>query len=659
MSTILTESIKIDQIRCMDHPAARVREISITLRGSALGPESSLPSFTHLQPRGLPRVSAQASPDMRERVERGRLTGPLPYGVSSDYDRTDRDVELPAIELSNGLLTATVLPTLGGRVWSLVDHGRDRELLFVNPRLRFANFGLTDAWFAGGIEWNLGSTGHATTSTRPMHTAVLDTPLGPVVRMWEWERTRDLVLQVDLWLAGERLMASTRVVNPDPEPKPLYYWTNIAAPETSGTRVLVPATHAWRTDYTGVLDRVSVPRPAGDVDISRPSSSTYAADYFYEVAHDRGRFVCAVEPDGSGLAQTSTDALHGRKLFLWGTGPGGTRWQEWLSTPDTRYLEIQAGVCTTQMEHDLLAGHEVRSWTESFAALDLDPRLVSDGYAAASAAARDAVHATSPPEWLEEQHATWLAEVAELDPGDAVVVASGWGHAELVLRGQDAPAGVSFPAVQDQSADLARFAAGDPAALGDMPLGEPTIPPVSERWLERFADTRADAVGWWPHYALATAHHVRGDREAARAAYEQSIDLTPTAVALRGLALLTDDVDVADSLYAKACRLSPDDRRLVTERLVALLAAGRAEAVVTIVGSLSESIRGHGRTRLLLAEALADSGDTQGAFELLADLEIPDFAEGGTSTALLWERVRPGVPVPQRLDFRMAPSVAQ
>ncbi len=643
----------------MNRPADPVRETSITLRGSRLGPESPLPSFTHLQPRGVPRVSAQAPPEMRARVERGRLTSPLPYGVFSDYDRTDHELELPAFELSNGLVTATVLPTLGGRVWSLVDHVRDRELLFVNPRLRFANFGLTDAWFAGGIEWNLGSTGHATTSTRPMHTAVLDTPLGPVLRMWEWERTRDLVLQVDLWLAGERLMASTRVVNPDPEPKPLYYWTNIAAPETSGTRVLVPAAHAWRTDYTGVLDRVAVPRPTGDVDISRPSASTYAADYFYEVAQDRGRFVCAVEPDGSGLAQTSTDALRGRKLFLWGTGPGGTRWQEWLTTPDTRYLEIQAGVCTTQMEHDVLEGHEIRSWTESFAGFDLDPEDASGEYAAASAAARAAVHEATPLQWLEERHVQWLAEVADLDPGEPVVAGSGWGHVELALRGQEAPPGVSFPPVDDASNALARFVGGDLAALDEVSADQPTIPPISDRWLQRFTEACEGEVGWWPHYALATGLHVRGDRATARAAYQRSIEVTPTAVALRGLALLTDDRELADSLYAKATGLFPEDRRLVTERLVALLGAGRPDDVIAIVASLPETIRNHGRTRLVLAEALADSGDTQGAFELLADLEIADFAEGGTSTALLWERVRPGVPVPQRLDFRMAPTVPE
>ncbi len=74
------------------------------------------------------------------------------------------------------MLRVTVLPTLGGRVWSLYDHVSWRELLFGNPAMHFANFGLTNAWFAGGIEWNLGSTGHTTLSCRPMHAALVAGP---------------------------------------------------------------------------------------------------------------------------------------------------------------------------------------------------------------------------------------------------------------------------------------------------------------------------------------------------------------------------------------------------------------------------------------------------------------------------------------------------
>src|SRR4051794_25515925 len=418
-----------------------VRRTAIRVQAATLGAESPLPRFTRLRELPYPDVGPAATPDMLERIAYGRLESPLPYRFQEDYDRFLREVELAAYVLDNEVLRATVLPTLGGRVWSLYDKARGRELLFRNPVLLFANFGLTDAWFAGGIEWNLGSTGHATLSCRSMHAAVVAGRGGDTLRLWEWERTRDLVLQIDLSLppGSDRLYASTRVLNPDPEEKPLYYWTNIAVPETPGTRVLTTADAAWRTEYGGALRRVPVPHPdRTDVDISHPMASTVPADYFYDVAGQRGRHLVSVEPDGAGFAQTSTRELRGRKLFVWGSGPAGARWQEWLCGPGARYAEIQAGWCPTQLEHDRLAGAASVSWTEAFGGVDLDPGVVVGGYAEACAAAREAVHEATDPDDLDAFHDHWLTEVADAEVTEQVNTGSGWGHVELRLRGASA-----------------------------------------------------------------------------------------------------------------------------------------------------------------------------------------------------------------------------
>ncbi len=60
---------------------------------------------------------------------------------------------LPALTLDNGLLSATVVPAMGGHVASLVDVAGDRELLWRNPRLtpRLAPYGAWfDDWWSGG-----------------------------------------------------------------------------------------------------------------------------------------------------------------------------------------------------------------------------------------------------------------------------------------------------------------------------------------------------------------------------------------------------------------------------------------------------------------------------------------------------------------------------
>ena len=141
-------------------PLGTVAATTLRLPAAELGPPSPLPAFAGLQRLPDPALSADLPDDLRARMAYGRLASPLPYAIQNGYGRTLAPRELPAIRLANDRLEASVLPGLGGRVWWLRDRRTNAELVFPNPRMQFANFGLTDAWCAGGIEWNLGSTGH-------------------------------------------------------------------------------------------------------------------------------------------------------------------------------------------------------------------------------------------------------------------------------------------------------------------------------------------------------------------------------------------------------------------------------------------------------------------------------------------------------------------
>ncbi len=198
-------------------PPGVVSQTTLRLLAADRGPESPLPPFTGLQRLPDPSGSLDLPADMRERMAYGRLANPLPYALQNGYSRDLRSRNIPALRLTNRRLEALVLPGLGGRLWSLRDLAADRDLVFTNRRLQFANFALTDAWFAGGIEWNLGSTGHSATTSRPVFSGSVPSNRGAVLRIWEWERTRDLVFSVDLLMPADRplLLAFVRIRNPD------------------------------------------------------------------------------------------------------------------------------------------------------------------------------------------------------------------------------------------------------------------------------------------------------------------------------------------------------------------------------------------------------------------------------------------------------------
>src|SRR6185437_5154912 len=153
-----------------------------------------------------------------------------------------------------------------------------------------------------------------------------------------------------------------RIVNPNDDDVPMYWWSNMAVRQTARTRVLAPAADAWNYSYDQVLRRVPVASPADEF--------------------------------GTGVFQTSTSMLAGRKLFRWGSGPGGQRWQEWLCGPGDGYAEIQAGIATTQFEHLRMPGGADWSWVEAYGRLDLAPEAAHGSWqqatdtAAATIAAR-------------------------------------------------------------------------------------------------------------------------------------------------------------------------------------------------------------------------------------------------------------------------------
>ncbi|MEU3920991.1 DUF5107 domain-containing protein [Streptomyces sp. NPDC029004] len=651
-----------------------VRRTVVTLPAAPVGPPNPLPALRPLdEMHAIDERAKQELPrEMARQIGYEPLRTLLPVRVLDGYGRRRTETPLDAIVIENERLRATVLPGLGGRIHSLHHKPTGRELLYRNPVFQPADFALNGAWYSGGIEWNIGATGHTTLSCAPLHAAVVPAPDGgEMVRLWEWERLRDLPFQVDLWLpeGSDFLHVGVRVRNPHERPAPVYWWSNIAVEEHEASRVLAPAEEAWHFGYERSLRRVPVPEFRG-ADRTYPLRSEYPADYFYEVPAEARKWIASLDADGHGLVQTSTDALRGRKLFLWGSGRGGRRWQQWLTEPGTGgYAEIQAGLARTQLEHVRLDGGGEFSWLESYGPLAADPAAVhGEDWDAARAEVETRLAQALPREAVDAAYEAWRP-CADAEPGERLATGSGWGALEVLRGGHKLP-GTPFDesALGEEQAPWREL-----LRTGVFPAPRRVVPPgpslVAPHWRDMLETAPAEPL---TEYHLGVAQWHAGDLAQAVRSWERGLGLAPSRwPLLRCLAVADQEggqTTRAADRYAEAfddlCQERRDDGATWTsataalgrEAIAALLAARRTAEARAVWDRLRPAVQQRGRFRLVEAQLLVAEGRKDEARAIFdAGFEVADLREGAEILEEVWSRIT-DEPLPEAYDYRMRPS---
>jgi Domain of unknown function (DUF5107) len=626
-----------------------------SMSAANLGSENPLPMLR-------PRLSATAGRSIddsvphedREHFGYGLDAGWLPHRGQDDYDRNRTNRDFVALILENENLRATILPEIGGRLWSLVHKPTGRELLYVNPIFQPANLGVRGAWVAGGVEWNACVYGHSPYNCSSMFAAIVEDCLcGSVLRLYEWDRTRCVPYQLDFSLprGSQFLFVRVRLDNPNSHSVPMYWWSNIAVPESPDVRVVAPAQTAYTYEYWNQVHAIPVPEHQG-LDITYSTNIPYASDYFFRIPNGTRPWIAALDRDGRGLIQTSTSKQIGRKLFAWGTQPGGRRWQEFLSGPGRHYFEIQAGLSRTQLECAPMPAGAQWEWTEAYGLMEADPGKVhgSDWSAAVGdVAAR--LKRILPAEKLEAQlHQS--AELAERPPVQILHRGSGWGALERHRRVKfgESPfcsAGLAFD-------DESLSADQDPwlrlLCDGTLPETEPAREPgawmIQSEWRQLLETSVQQRAGnhWLANLHLGLMYYSVGDSAAAEDAWQRSRRHRESGWAFRNLAILRrlkgcDDESI--SYYRKAQKLLPTLRPLLVEYFETLLAANRPDEVLTSIDSLPKLIGSHSRVRLMEAQAGLALNLPDRCWPILqADYELVDIREGETSLTEMWLGLR-------------------
>jgi len=656
----------------------------VNMPAASIGPVNPLPHFagaTDLHSEVLIDDSVPA--DEREYFGYGKVANILPYRMQDGYDRDKKSTDFEGWVLENEHLKALFFPQFGGRLWYLKDKKTGRNLVQHNPVIQPANFALRNAWFSGGVEWNLGTTGHTVFTVEPLFTGISKLADGtPVLRMYEWERVRESSYQIDVFLPNDSKFLYVRVSirNTKPDTVPMYWWSNIAVDETKDTRILVNADKAFSFAYGGAISKIPVPHSDG-IDRSYSTRVGHAVDFFYDIPNKTRKWEAALDGTGCGLVQTSTDLLQGRKLFLWGNGVGGGRWQEYLSEPGQAYAEIQAGLANTQMEHLPMPGNANWQWLEAYGMMEADAGIVHGEWDEATNHVETLLEGMLPRKKMDEMLESLKNDLSPECTRE--LTGSGWAALELERRGSkdyfDSEKACFYAdSMTEQQAPWLEL-----LRTGTFPEFEINQEPAAfltqKEWVPilEAAISSGKSRHWHALYQLAVMYAAAVDNDKSKAAFAESEKIKPNPWAKHGLAVFArseGDFDKAAELLLQAIGQFPI-LSLVLEYANTLTIAKRFSDFIDFYKKLPTEKQSVSRIRAMYANALIHVDSFDEALEILqSGIEVPDMREGEVLLSDVWEklflfkiskaenkpideamleRVRRENPVPVFLDFRM------
>jgi tetratricopeptide (TPR) repeat protein len=283
---------------------------------------------------------------------KNKLNYPYVLRDNLKSDRTNH--EWRAIYLENEYLKCSVLPDIGGHLYTCVDKISGQSMFYANSAIKKAAVGYRGAWAAFGIEFNF-PVSHNWVSMSPVDFAYhantdgsASAIVGNVDRVYGMEWMVELLLRPKSTLLEERVTLSNRS---DVRHR-FYWWNNAGVRVSDDSQIVYPMRFAASHGFSDV---VRWPVDTDGYDLSFIRNHVHGAVSLFSYG-SRESFMGVWHP----TTRTGTvhfadyEDLPAKKIWSWGVDAEGKDWRTALSDDDSAYIEIQAGLFRNQETYAFL-----------------------------------------------------------------------------------------------------------------------------------------------------------------------------------------------------------------------------------------------------------------------------------------------------------------
>ena len=287
-----------------------------------------------------------------------------PYPLYDNLTNIKSNKTYHVVYLENEYIKISILPEIGGRLFSAVDKTNNYDFIYRHSVIKPALIGLIGAWISGGIEWNIPHHHRASTFI-PVQWSREDNPDGSKT-IWVGELE---VRQRMRWAVGYTLYPGSsvlecklRIVNRTPVEHTMLCFANVAVGPNDNYQVIFPPSTQWSTGHS---KRSFQPWPVTDnVDVSWYKNNRNSVSWFcwnykddFVAGYDHGL-------NAGIMSVNDHNIVPGKKFFTWGVG---SMWDKILADDGRPYLEIMVGAYSdNQPDYSWLQPFEERSFEMNF-----------------------------------------------------------------------------------------------------------------------------------------------------------------------------------------------------------------------------------------------------------------------------------------------------